>query len=40
LSSKQLGNEYLAPTDLRKALDSYQVELRGILKGAGLKVVR
>jgi len=40
VTSKQLGNEYLPPAELRKALDVYQIELRGILKGAGVKVVR
>ena len=40
LSSKQLDNEYLPPAELRKFLDGYQNELRVILKGAGVKVVR
>jgi putative tricarboxylic transport membrane protein len=40
LFSKQLDNEYLPPAELRKFLDEYQNELRVILKGAGVKVVR
>jgi len=40
LESKQLDNEYSNPVELRRFLDGYQDQLRGILKGAGVKVVR
>jgi putative tricarboxylic transport membrane protein len=40
LESKQLDNEYTNPVELRRFLDGYQDQLRGILKGAGVKVVR
>jgi putative tricarboxylic transport membrane protein len=40
LKSTQLENAYLGPAELGKFLVSYQDQLRTILKGAGVKVVR
>jgi tripartite-type tricarboxylate transporter receptor subunit TctC len=40
LKSTQLENAYLGPAELGKFLKSYQDQLREILKGAGIKVVR
>ena len=40
LKSTQLENVYLGSAELGKFLKTYQDELRGILKGAGVKVVR
>lgn len=40
LKSTQLENAYIGPTELGKFLLTYQTELREILKGAGVKVVR
>jgi putative tricarboxylic transport membrane protein len=40
LKSTQLENAYLGPAELGKFLVTYQDQLRGILKGAGIKVVR
>ena len=40
LKSTQLENAYLGPAELGKFLVTYQDQLREILKGAGIKVVR